>query len=223
MDDADRRTAPGAPEVLAGGADPRLPLRWAAERDDWRDRWRVLPLAQRRHVRRGALVLAVVLAGAGAGAGLAHWRDELALGDEVRLRARLGVTVAATTSAGRVDYHLSLRNDGPRRVRVRTVRLDGPRLQGHARALLPADVDARATVDVPLSVRLDCRAPAEPASHGVRVVVTAVPGSGRQRQLELAADDGRVLTAPAGTLCRVRPGLVVEELSGPVLARRDGS
>ena len=189
-------------DVLEGGMRPPR----------WRRRWTALP--------RGArllLVAVVVLLATGAG-GL--WlRDraaERALAERVDLSASMGLSSLSTTPpGGQVSFFLVVRNEGALPVRITGIEGFAPGLELRMLDDVDRQVSPNSEAAVPVSVRLTC-----PRYAG---------GDGLTTQLAVRREDGaavtrRVRPEPAGllldvatTLCRSRPDLRDQEISGPVL------
>lgn len=146
-------------------------------------------------------------------------RAERRLNDTVGVAAALNVWASSTTPrGGRVDYSATIRNEGPRRVRVVALSVDGGGLRIASRGL-DADtfVAAGTSMSVPLSVRLDCatRRPG-PAPLRLDGVVSVRPLSGSLHRVSLSFARASPLTSVAQTLCSIGPRRF-GELSGPIL------
>lgn len=185
-------------------------------------RWSGLPRGLRATVA-AAVAIAITFAVVPFGLDRTRsWLTERALRDRVLIVAEIDASSSSSSPpGGRVDYYLSIRNDGPRRLRVTEVRLDQPdRLRAVIRDVGSELVQPGGSLLLPLSVALDCAA-ASPtgrgASMGVQILV--VPASGRRHHVDAAVPRAGPLGAVADTLCAVTPGVRVKELSGPVLVR----
>lgn len=173
--------------------------------------WRAEPTRRRR--------LIVVLAGAlVAGLALDRAADRLeqrALRDAVAVTATIGAASRSTApGGGHVEYYLTVRNEGARPVRVDAARLDSARLRLRDRGEVGRQVPAGGSVDIALSVLLDCTGPAAP--RPLAGGLTVRPDSGRRRVVPTVFAQVAPLSDVADTLCRARPDLVDRELSGPV-------
>jgi hypothetical protein len=189
-------------DVLEGGFRPP----WC------RRAWAVLP-------RSGRVLLVGVLVLAAAAAGGLELRDRAAereLGRQVDLSASLGLSSLSTTPpGGQVSFFVVVRNEGPRPVRITAVEgtAAGLRLRGVdvGERLLSPDAETA----VPVSVRLTC-----PGYDGGGDLVTSVAvrrQDGGRATPRVRPEPAGLLTDVADTLCRSRPDLRDQELSGPVL------
>jgi hypothetical protein len=196
------------------------------ENDPWlvsrfSERWRQKPRWWRRAVAVSALLLFVVPATLfGASLGRA-WLIERGLRDEVSLVGTVHVLATSTTPlGGSVNYNVAVRNTGARPVQITGVDISQSRLHITDKSPSPLRLAAGETGEVAVSVRLDCTrgGPFDPRD-GLRGEVVAIARSGTQHRVYIAFEQGFLLTDVANTLCRVRPGLTDEELSGPVLGQ----
>ena len=192
-------------DLLEGGTGPSV---WVRVRT-------ALPPA----VRALLVGVAVVLLAA---AGLFWWREQAAereLRQRVVVSSSIGVLSSSTfPRGGSVHYFLVVRNDGPRPVSIESLEASADGLRLRLRDSGDRQVAAGAEVALPLSARLTCGGDA---------------GTGQlprlQPELTLRNEDGgsvvrdvepgaaTSLLNAVGALCRVRPHLVDQELSGPVL------
>ena len=151
---------------------------------------------------------------------LTHLRTERRLNDTVGIGVALQVSSnSMAPRGGRVDYSVTIRNEGPRRVRVTRVSIDQGGLRIADRGLRSdAFVGAGATANVRLSVRLDCDTIRPSGSAGsLRGVVNIRPLSGSLHRVSLTFGRASPLIDVAQTLCNISPNND-GELSGPVLA-----
>jgi hypothetical protein len=153
--------------------------------------------------------------------GAAHLRAYLhtrALRDQVTLSATVEVAASSTTplAGGRVDYYLAVRNVGPRQVRISGLQLSDLRLRIVSRNFAGQVVQPGTTVDIPVSVRLDCVALGKEGAGVLHGTIAATPQSGRLRSVAATVAHTALITDVAATLCQVRPGLRGQELSGLV-------
>jgi hypothetical protein len=114
-----------------------------------------------------------------------------------------------------VSFFVVVRNDGGRPVQVSDV-------DGAAAGLRISAVDPRERLltpgteaAVPVSVRLTCPAYADGSDLVTAVAVRRQDGSRVTRRVR--PEPAGLLTDVARTLCRARPGLTDQEISGPVL------
>jgi hypothetical protein len=155
---------------------------------------------------------------------LTHLRTERRLNDTVGIGAAFEVSSnSMAPRGGRVDYSVTIRNEGPRRVRVTSVAIDqgGLRIAGQGLRSEPF-VGAGAATSVRLSVHLDCDTlrPAENADQ-LRGVVNVRPLSGSLHRVSLTFVNASPLIDVAQTLCNIDPH-EFGELSGPVLKASTG-
>lgn len=181
----------------------------------------------------GWLRTAVVIAGTGAVVAIAaavslqqltHQRMERRLNNVVGIGAALDVSSnSMAPRGGRVDYSVTIRNEGPRRVRVTGVFIDQGGLRIADRGLGPPEfVGAGATTSVRLSVRLDCDTMrAIDNADGLRGVVDVRPLSGSLHRVSLTFAQASPLIDVAQTLCNIDPH-DFGELSGPVVKASTG-
>ncbi|MDQ1586133.1 MAG: hypothetical protein QOH80_1498 [Actinomycetota bacterium] len=178
------------------------------DRMAWWLRWSARPLAA---VAVAVAVLVVVTTQVGGS------DRERRLNEQVKVSGFIGVRSSSMTApAGRVDYYATIRNNGPRQVRLDalTIRQAGLTI----RALgLPSEVWVQSgdSAQVPLSVRLDCnRHPGGRTSDLLRGQVSVRSGSGNLHTVSslLLA---RPVTLMADTVCTAG-GHPTGELSGPV-------
>jgi hypothetical protein len=155
---------------------------------------------------------------------LTHLRTERRLNDAVGIGAALEVSSnSMAPRGGRVDYSVTIRNDGPRRVRVTRVSIDQGGLRIADRGLGSDEfVLAGAATSIGLSVHLDC-ATLRPTddSDGLRGVVNVRPLSGSLHRVTLTFTRASPLIDVAQTLCTIGADNV-GELSGPVLKANTG-
>ena len=144
------------------------------------------------------------------------WLAERSLRDQVSVTATIDVAVSSTTPlGGRIDYFVVVRNTGTRDLRVTGLALTDARLRIRSRDFAPSVLTPGSTVDVPISVRLDCTG--KPIGTAALLgTVTATPTSGRAQDVPTLLERSLLLTDIAQTLCEVRPELTDRELSGPV-------
>lgn len=117
-----------------------------------------------------------------------------------------------------MDYSVTIRNDGPRRVRVTKVSITQGGLRIAGRGLgSDAFVGAGAVASVRLSVRLDCDT-VRPGDNtdGLRGVVNVRPLSGTLHRVSLTFAQASPLIDVAQTLCNISPH-DFGELSGPIV------
>jgi hypothetical protein len=189
-----------------------------------------------RHVWAGAprwLRAAVVCAGAGAVVivaatatlqELTHLRAEQRLNDSVGISAVLDVTSSSMAPpAGRVDYSVTIHNEGPRRVRVTRVSIIEGGLRIKDRGLGAGTlVLAGAATNLPLSVRLDCASqPPRDKARGLSGVVNIRSLSGSLHRVMVTFTQASPLIDVAQTLCRIGPH-GFGELSGPIVVASSG-
>jgi hypothetical protein len=171
----------------------------------------------------GALAVVVVTAGV-AQHEVSQWRTERRLNDTVGIRAAIDVSSSSTTPrGGRVDFSMTIRNDGPRRVRVTGVSIAQDGLRVAAPGLGTGTfVRAGSAKDVSLSVRLDCNQRRSGAIvPGLRGVVNVRPLSGSLHRVSLTFGRATSLIDVAETLCSIGPH-DFGELSGPILHSNTG-
>lgn len=144
------------------------------------------------------------------------WLNERSLRDQVSVTATIDVAVSSTTPlGGRIDYFVVVRNVGRRAVRISGLAHTDARLHIRSRDFATILLAPGSTVDIPISVRLDCTGP--PIGTAVLLgTVAATPASGRAQDVPTSLDRSLLLTDVAQTLCEVRPELTDRELSGPV-------
>ncbi len=214
------RTDPTKPAVASGevlDSQTGLPERFA-------DRWARLP-AVRRRFAVAALALTTSIAGSvlvmEAGR---EWRAESRLAEMVAVRASMGVFASSRSPiGGRVDYYVSVRNVGPRPVRVSDVRIVHGGLHMRGVDVPHAAIPPSGVIDVPLSVRLSCAPrPTSVRAAGLQGDLVVLAQNGRRRTVELTVTRAGPLLDVVETVCRVRPTLRDAELSGPVLPGRVG-
>jgi hypothetical protein len=188
-----------------------------------RARWSALPRRRRAAVAVPAAVLVAVLTAGVAVRQGQHWLAERSRRDDVALTATTGVWASSTTPVGgSIDFFVSVRNTGPRRVRIESVDSRESRMTVRSRRNLHYEVLPGTAVDVPVSVRLDCAGtglvpgPGDEAGP-LRATIAADPLSGRRRTVHAPLARSPLLTHVADTLCAIRPGLRGKELSGPVV------
>jgi hypothetical protein len=148
---------------------------------------------------------------------------ERRLNEQVKVSGFIGVRSSSTTSpAGRVDYYATIRNNGPRQVRLEalTIRQSGLTITALG---LPSEVWVQSgdSAQVPLSVRLDCtRHPGGRTSDLLHGQVSVRSGSGNLHTVSslLLA---RPVTLLADTICTAG-GHPTGELSGPVTGAGSG-
>lgn len=141
------------------------------------------------------------------------WLEERRREDALDVRVTVGVFAASSSPVGgRVDYYVLVDNTGPLPVAVDAVAIGDGRVAARSRRPARGPAPPGGTAYLPLSVRLDCTAPAGPLT----VSVTARPASGRPRAVA-APLQARPLTDLGARLCAVNPTLRSGELSGPVL------
>jgi hypothetical protein len=181
----------------------------------------------------GWLRTAVVIAGTGAVVAtaaavslqqLTHQRMERRLNNVVGIAAALEVSSnSMAPRGGRVDYSVTIRNEGPRRVRVTGVSIDQGGLRIADRGLgSDVLVGAGAATSVRLSVRLDCDTMlAVDNADGLRGVVDVRPLSGSLHRVSLTFAQASPLIDVAQTLCNISPH-DFGELSGPILKSNTG-
>jgi hypothetical protein len=147
------------------------------------------------------------------------WAAVRALDDEVALRADVGVSATSTsTDGGRLDYYVTVRNTGPRPVRIDGLTLTTTRLSIRSRNFDGVRIGPGQAVDVPVSVRLDCLARSGAAgANPLRGTISAEPASGHPRAVATQPTGQSLVTDVADTVCRQHPGTSGAELSGPVL------
>ena len=189
-------------DVLEGGMRPP----W------WRRRWTALPRAARL-----VLVAAVVLLVAGAG-GL--WlRDraaERALAERVDLAASMGLSSLSTTPpGGQVSFFLVVRNQGALPVRITGIEGSAPGLRLRMLDDVQRQVSPNGEAAVPVSVRLTC--PRYAGGDGLTTQLAVRRNDGAAVTRRLRPEPAVLLLDVATTLCRSRPDLRDQELSGPVL------
>jgi hypothetical protein len=189
-------------DVLEGGMQPPR----------WRRRWTALPRAARQ-----LLVAVVVLLAAGAG-GL--WlRDraaERALAERVDLTASMGLSSLSTTPpGGQVSFFVVVRNDGALPVRI--TGLEGAATGLRLRMLddVVRQVSPNGEAAVPVSVRLTC--PRYAGGEGLTTEVAVRRADGAAVIRRVRPDPADLLLDVATTLCKSRPDLRDQEISGPVL------
>jgi hypothetical protein len=155
---------------------------------------------------------------------VSQWRSERQLNDTVGIRAVIDVSSSSTTPlGGRVDFSVTIRNDGPRRVRITGVSIAQDGLRVAARGLgTGAFVHAGSAKDVSLSVRVDCnQRKSGPIVPGLRGVVNVRPRSGNLHRVSLTFAQATPLIDVAQTLCSIGPH-DFGELSGPILHSNTG-
>jgi hypothetical protein len=191
-----------AGDVLEGGLRPP----W------WQHRWRALPRAAR-------LVAAALVVSLAAGAAALELHDraaEQALARQVDLTAHLGVSSLSTTPpGGQVSFFVVVRNQGPLPVRITSVDGTTGGLRLGPRDDVQRQVSPGGETAVPVSVRLTCPRFDGGAGLTTRIAVRRQDGDRVARRLVPGA--AGLLTDVATTLCRSRPDLREQELSGPVL------
>ncbi len=183
------------------------------------DRWARLPAVRRRFA-----VAALALATSTAGSVLAveagrEWRAERRLAETVAVRASMGVFASSRSPiGGRVDFYVSVRNVGPRPVRVSDVRIVHGGLHVRGVDVPRTAIPPSGVIDVPMSVRLSC-APRRGLARAGQLpgVLVMLAQNGRRRTVELTITRAGPLLDVVETVCRVRPTLRNAELSGPVL------
>jgi hypothetical protein len=181
----------------------------------------------------GWLRTVVVIAGTGAVVAivatvslqqLTHQRIERRLNNMVGIGAALEVSSnSMAPRGGRVDYSVTIRNHGPRRVRVTSVSIAQGGLRIADRGLgSDVFVGAGAATNVRLSVRLDCDTmrPSDNADS-LRGVVDVRPLSGSLHRVSLTFAQASPLIDVAQTLCNISPH-DFGELSGPILHSNTG-
>lgn len=194
-----------AGDVLHAGGQSHRPVR---------DRWAALSARRRRWAAAVALVLVAAVALPVGAAEVRDRAEERRLRDTVQVTATLGATGRSSgPGGGRVDFYVTVRNDGLGRVRVDSVQLDSPRLRIRSRGENGGVAAPGATVDLPVSVLLDCTGGSAPLEGSV----TARAASGRQQTVATPFAEVDRLVSGAAMLCRVRPGTVGRELSGPIV------
>lgn len=144
------------------------------------------------------------------------WLEERNLRDQVSVTTTIDVAVSSTTPlGGRVDYFVVVRNTGTRDVRISGLAHTDARLRIRSRDFAPVVLAPGSTVDIPVSVRLDCTG--SPIGTATLLgTVAATPASGRAQDVPASLGRSLLLTDVAQTLCEVRPELTDRELSGPV-------
>jgi hypothetical protein len=193
-----------------------------------RDRVRVVWVRAPRRLRAAVLVAGtVVIVVIAATVSLQQWthlRAERRLNDTVGIGAALEVSSnSMTPRGGRVDYSVTIRNEGPRRVRVTGVSID----QGGLRIAdlgLGSDefVRAGAATNIRLSVHLDCDTlGSADTAGGLPGVVKVRPLSGSLHRVSLTFAQASPLIDLAQTLCNISPHNA-SELSGPILKGNAG-
>ena len=197
----------GGPDVLDGDV-----LEGGLRPPWWQRAWTALPRWGR--LLALALVAAVVLGAVGSE--LRERAAERAQARRVVLAASMSLSSVATTPpGGQVSFFVVVRNEGARPVRVTALEgaADGLRLR------MQDDVERLVSPDgetaVPVSVRLTCAAYTGDAGLRTEIGVRRADGSGTT--LRVRPDPADLLLDVATTLCRSRPGLSDQELSGPVL------
>ena len=144
------------------------------------------------------------------------WLDERRLRDEVSVTTTIDVAVSSTTPlGGRVDYFVVVRNMGTRDVRVSGLEHTDARLRIRSRDFAAVVLVPGSTVDIPISVHLDCTG-SPIGTAALLGTVWATPASGRAQDVPASLGRSLLLTDVAQTLCEVRPELTDRELSGPV-------
>lgn len=201
---ADAWTTTG--DVLEDGRGPAVPPRWTG-----------LPPAVRRAVV-ALLVLALL------GAGVLWLRDqarERELGRRVALAFSLGVQSSSTSPpGGSLTFFVAVRNEGDRPVWIESLTAGDGGLRVRLRENGARRVDPAQELAVPLSALLSCRSGGLVPGRSelpAEVTVRREDGGSTVRRPDL---EGALLLDVAATACRVRPDLVDEELSGPVLDDR---
>ncbi len=178
----------------------------------WQRRWTALS----RRTRGGAVAVVVLLVLGVGGWELRDRAGERALAQRVDLTASMGVSSLSTTPpGGQVSFFLVVRNEGVLPVRVASV-------EGSAGGLVlrgSDDVQRQVAPDgeaaVPVSVRLTCEQYAGGGDLIAEVTARRQDGAAVARQVR--PDPADALLDVAATLCAVRPDVVDQELSGPVL------
>lgn len=147
-------------------------------------------------------------------------RAELAMADQVLLQVSLEVSSSSSSPpGGRVDYFLSVRNQGARTVYLIAVSFAAARFEATSRSTGETALRSGGEIFVPLSVALDCARPDPPAQGAaVSALVSAVAASGRTQRVRVPLARASLLTDVATTLCGVVPSFA-GEMSGPVVRR----
>ncbi|MDP9219159.1 MAG: hypothetical protein M3P23_01300 [Actinomycetota bacterium] len=182
-------------------------------------RWSALPLRHRAAIAGSialfaGLPVAVVTADRGY-----DWLTERGRRDKVALTATAGYWSSSTSpSGGRINFFVTVHNTGPRPIRIDSLRTAAARLTirspgGLHYLVLPAE-----SVNVPVSIRLDCLAAQVPVRpDDVRSTIAADPLSGRRHAVTTALSQAALFTHLADNLCRIEPGLRDQEMSDPVV------
>jgi hypothetical protein len=175
----------------------------------------------RRAKRRPALLIVVVLAALFVASRGHGWLIERGHRDEVAVSGTVRVSAASTSPlGGSVNYAVAVRNVGPQPIQVTQVDISHARLRVTTAGIRPLRLAPDETGEIAVSVRLDCtRGEAFHQPDGLQATVVAVPLSGKQHSVSITFEQANLLTDVANTLCRVRPALSDEELSGPVLEK----
>lgn len=177
--------------------------------------------ARSRHQRVAVAVSAWTVAAATVGVyGMTEVRSSLAaraLDDQVTVQAALGVAASSMSAGGgRVDFYASVRNAGPRSVSVTRVEISAAHLQIVSGRVPGSQVAPGGTAQLPLSVRIDCAAPAAGPVPHLSGTVVAVASSGREHAVETIFGQSRLVTDVVDRLCAIKPQLRNVELDGPV-------
>lgn len=177
-------------------------------------RWSALPPLHRAAI--AALVglpLAVVAADGGH-----DWLAERSRRDTVSLTATAGYWSSSTSPpGGRINFFVTVHNTGPRPIRIDSLRTAAERLTIRSPIGLRYQVLPAASVNVPVSIRLDCAATQVPArADDFRTTVAADPLNGRRHTLATPLGRAALFTHLADNLCRIRPDLHDQEMSDPV-------
>lgn len=179
--------------------------------------WSLVSPRRRRLAAGAAAVVALIFTGWLGVTQARSWLHERDVRDQVSLTATVEVSASSTSlGGGRVDYFLAVRNAGPRQVRVSGAELSGARLHIVSRNFTALVVPPGTTVDVPLSVRLDCVRLGSAGAGSLHAKIVATPENGRERKVPTPLAQTTLVTDVADTLCSVQPDLRGRELSGSV-------
>lgn len=192
-----------AGDLLEGGMRP----------PGWRRGWDRLS----RPARLLLVALTILLAAGAVGLELRERAVERAVAERVDLTASMGLSsLSATPPGGQVSFFLVVRNEGALPVWVTSVAGSADGLRLRASDEVERQVSPGGEAAIPVSVRLTCAEYGGADDLSARLAVRRADGGSVARRVRPASAEA--LSGIASTLCAVRPDLVDQELSGPVLA-----